>query len=67
MMIAETLEIIKSVPVPVWLFVSLICFSAQLGSVTGVHDFTVYRMQHLDFYGTPLGMVNLVMVQKNVK
>lgn len=53
----ETLEILKSVPVPFWLFTSFALFSFCLSPepVAAVHEFTAHRMQHFDLHGVHYG------------
>ena len=51
----ENMEVLRTVPVSCWLFVTIICLSTHLGGVYGVHDFNVYRMQHFDLHGSQFG------------
>ena len=51
----DSFELLRSVPIPCWVFLTLFCVGTQLGEVCGVHDFKVYRMQHFDLHGLHLG------------
>ena len=53
----DSLELFRNVPFPCWVFLSLLCLGAQLSGVSGVHDFTIYRMQQFDLHGTRLGII----------
>ena len=50
-----TLDILKSVPVTLWMLSSVILLSTQLGPVNAVHEFTAHRMQQFDLYGIQYG------------
>ena len=51
----EAVEFLRGVPLPCWLFFSFIVFGTHVGHVSGVQDFSIYRMQHFDLHGTHHG------------
>ena len=51
----EFCELWKSVPIPCWLFASAILLSVHVSPASGVHEFSVYRMQHYDLHGVQYG------------
>ena len=55
--VEEILEILRSVPVPCCLFMSIVFLSVGIAPVpvTAVHEFTVHRMQHFDLHGVRYG------------
>ena len=55
----DAIEIVRTMPVPYWILLSFLCVGTHIGSVYGVHDFTVYRMQHFDLHGSQLGNKNI--------
>lgn len=56
-----TFELLRGVPVPLWLVASVVLLSAHVGPVPvgAVHEFTAHRMQHFDLHGTHYGKVGL--------
>ncbi len=54
----EALEILRGVPIPCWLFASIVFLSVGIGPapVTAVHEFSAHRMQHFDLHGIRYGM-----------
>ncbi len=48
-------ELLRGVPVPCCMFLSVILLSAGVGPVGAVHEFTGYRMQHFDLHGIHYG------------
>lgn len=48
-------ELLRSVPVPFCVLFSVIFLGAGVGPVGAVHEFTGYRMQHLDLHGVHYG------------
>ena len=54
------LDLIKGVPVTLWMLSSVILLSAQISPVCAVHEFTAHRMQQFDLHGTQYGVFNLV-------
>jgi len=50
------MHLLKGIPATVWILSSILLMSAQLGPVQSVHEFTAYRMQQFDLYGSQYGI-----------
>jgi hypothetical protein len=55
----DVVNLLQEAPATLWLIVSVILLSASVGpaKVGAVHDFTAYRLQHLDLHGVSYGIV----------